>query len=510
MMPKFVDNFLNKITMYRLVLYYLLAILFVAIALGFFGLIPYRPIDLLYSSLLITLLCWIANTVFAWVFEAPTNVESVYITALILILIITPVKSLADSGYFMFVVWASLWAMASKFIFAIGKKHLFNPAAIAVALPALFINQSASWWVGTAYLAPVVLIGGILIVRKIRRFDLVFNFFVAATVAVLSYTVFKNGDLFFSFKNLYLNSPILFFAFVMLTEPLTTPPTEGLQIVYGALVGILFAPWVKVSSIASTPELALVLGNVFSYLVSPKQKLLLELKGRLLVARDTFDFIFFPQKKLAFAPGQYLEWTLGHDKPDSRGNRRYFTIASSPTEDELIMGVKFYPAPSSYKQSLAVMKKDDIIVASQLSGDFTMPKDKTKKLVFIAGGIGVTPFRSMVKYLIDKKEQRDIVFFYSNRNVEEIAYKDIFDQASNELGIKTVYTLTDKKNIPDSWNGALGYVDTNMLQAEVPDYKERMYYISGPNSMVDRFKKTLTEMGVKSQNIKTDFFPGFA
>ena len=152
--------------MYRLVLYYLVLLVVVAVVYSFLGILPYNPVMLLYSVIAITLLCWIANTIFAWAFNAPTNVESVYITALILALIITPVSSL-DWHYFIFLGWAAIWAMASKYILAIGKKHIFNPAAFAVALTALTINQSASWWVGTLAMLPFVFFGGILIVRKI-------------------------------------------------------------------------------------------------------------------------------------------------------------------------------------------------------------------------------------------------------------------------------------------------------------------------------------------------------
>lgn len=191
---------------------------------------------------------------------------------------------------------------------------------------------------------------------------------------------------------------------------------------------------------------------------------------------------------------------LSHEKRDNRGMRRYFTIASSPTEENIRMGVKFYDKPSTYKQSLMSLKNGKIIVASQLAGDFVLPEDKNKKLVFIAGGIGVTPFRSMIKYLIDKNEKRDIVIFYSNKTVDDIAYKNIFDEAEKKLGIKTIYHLTDKS----------GFLNHEMIQKYVPDFKERMFFISGPRSMILTFQKALKEAGVNKNHIRTDFFPGFA
>ena len=120
---------------------------------------------------------------------------------------------------------------------------------------------------------------------------------------------------------------------------------------------------------------------------------MLRLKEKVQLAPDIYDFIFVPTRKFAFAPGQYMEWTLGHDEPDSRGNRRYFTLASSPTENTLRLGVKFYQQSSSFKSALLAMDQQSEIVAAQVAGDFVLPDDPRQKCVFIAGGIGITPFR---------------------------------------------------------------------------------------------------------------------
>jgi len=174
------------------------------------------------------------------------------------------------------------------------------------------------------------------------------------------------------------------------------------------------------------------------------------------------------------------------------------------------LGVKFYESPSTFKKYLAGCKEGNSILAGSIAGDFTLPRDTKKKLVFIAGGIGVTPFRSMVKYLLDKKEERDAVLFYSNKTEPEIAYKDIFDEAAaSRTGFRVVYTLTDKTT-PSSWTGERGYVDAAMIEREVPDYKERAFYISGPHSMVAAFHDTLRGMGIPRRNIRTDYFPGYA
>jgi ferredoxin-NADP reductase/Na+-translocating ferredoxin:NAD+ oxidoreductase RnfD subunit len=505
-MLAWIDDILNRTTMYRLVLYYLAALLALAFVFGFFGILPYDPAAIAFSFVVIATVCWITNWICARIFDAVTNVESVYITAFILALIITPVMATNHVGLG-FLIFASVWAMASKYLLAIGKRHVFNPAAFGVALSAFVIGQSATWWVGgNLPLLGFVVVGGLLMVRKIQRFDLVGSFALVALAA--SIATAGSGSSLTVIMQTILHSSFFFFAFVMLTEPLTTPPNRGLRIAYGALVGFFFAPNVHIGSFYFSPELALLVGNIFSYIVSPKGRFMLTLTRIEESAKDAYDFIFTSDRKFSFSPGQYMEWTLAHRYPDNRGNRRYFTLASSPTEDAVRLGVKFYPQASTFKRALSSMKVGDTISAAHLAGGFVLPKDSKKKLVFIAGGIGVTPFRSMVQYLLDKKEVRDIVVLYANKTVADIAYKDVFDRAANELGIRTLYSLTgEKAPVPGMYNGA---IDAQLIAQQIPDYRERIFYISGPHAMVNAFGKTLRDMGVSRFKIKSDFFPGFA
>jgi len=438
----------------------------------------------------------------------------VYITALILFLIITPLREGAYAQFLLLASFVCVIANTSKYILAIGKKHIFNPAAIALVLASFIIGQSASWWVATLEMLPLIIIGGILITRKLRHGDLVLSFFVSSLILITLAVFLKNGDVLNTLFTTIIYSPLFFFGFIMLTEPLTSPPTKKLRIIYGIIVGLLFTPFWNLGPISSSPELALVLGNIFSFIVSPKEKLILKLKEKTKVANDTYDFIFENHKKdtekLSFRPGEYMEWTLSHEKPDTRGNRRYFTIASSPTENDIHLGIKFYGKPSSFKKHLLAMPIGQEVIGSSRAGDFILPKENQKGLVFIAGGIGVTPFRSMIKYLLDNNEKRDIIMFYSNKTVEDIAYREIFDEAENKLGIKTIYAITDTKDGLGGRNMYGGFINADLLKKELPNYAEKIFYISGPHGMVNVFEKTLKEMGVENKNIKIDFFPGYA
>ena len=304
-----IDNFLNVITMYRLVLYCLIFLLLVAFYLSVFSILPVKPFDLLFSVAFLLLVCLLVNDVFSKIFGAPSNIESVYITALILALIISPIQSFSG---LLFLMWAGVLAMASKYILAIFKKHIFNPVAISVAITAFAIGQSATWWIGNIYMAPFVLIVGILVTRKIKRTDLVLSFFIAYAVVIFGYSFLHGTNLLKTAQTVVFYAPTLFFAFIMLTEPMTTPPTRALRIAYGVIVGALFGPFIHLGAIYSTPELSLVASNIFSYAVSPKDKLMLKLKEKVKTANDTYDFVFTPDRKINFRPGQYLEWTLAH------------------------------------------------------------------------------------------------------------------------------------------------------------------------------------------------------
>ncbi|MEK7572180.1 MAG: oxidoreductase [Patescibacteria group bacterium] len=497
-----IDSFLNRITMYRLVLYGLLILAAYTVFMGLSGFISFTATQLLFSGTILFITCYVTNYLLAKTVTAPTNVESSTITSLILFFILSP---FSETHQIATLVLAGVIAMTSKYLLAIHKKHLFNPAAIAAVILGIMGSPQVSWWIASSVLIPLTLIVGLLIVRKIRRFTLFFSFIITSFLVLTISGIAETRNLIDLWIETIISWPIIFLATIMLTEPATTPPTKKLQMIYGSLVGVFFNIPFHFGPIFSTPELALALGNIFSYIVSPKQKLFLTFKEKVQLANQTYEFVFQPNQKPTYHAGQYLEWTLPHAHADSRGNRRYFTVASAPTEQEIRLGVRFNTPPSSFKKDLLDLPKGKQLVAGQLGGDFTLPQDATEKLVFIAGGIGITPFRSMTKYLLDTKEKRDIVLLYANKTEEEIAYKELFGEALR-IGMKTVYILSDAQA---DWQGKTGHIDEKMLQEEIVDYKERTYYLSGPIAMVDAYKRLLKQIGIATNKIVTDYFPGF-
>jgi ferredoxin-NADP reductase/Na+-translocating ferredoxin:NAD+ oxidoreductase RnfD subunit len=490
------------------VLYYLILLVVQAIILAALHIIGFDPVYLLLSTAFLLLICAIINELFSRMFGAPSNIESIYITALILALLVQPATKWTD---LLGLAVVGFLAVATKFFLAVHKKHIFNPVAIAVIFSALLVHYPATWWVGNVAMTPLVVLGGLLVVRKIRREDMVFMFIIGALASTIFFSLLKPGlPIPKLIDFLVFRSSLFFLAFAMLTEPITAPHTKKLQMIFGFIVGALSVPSMHIGSFYFTPELALVAGNIFAYAVSPQDKLILSLQQRIQLSPDTYDFVFTPSKRLNYLPGQYMEWTIAHQHSDSRGFRRYFTLASSPTEQEIRIGVKFYPSSSTYKKELLNLTADHPVIASQLAGDFVLPNNLSKKLVFIAGGIGITPYRSMIKYLIDNHQGRDIVVMYSNKLRSEIVYVDVLEQARQLLGIRTYYTLTDEKSIPDGWSGQRGRISATMIEQCIPDYNERLFYISGPAALVDASNNLLRSMGISSSQIKRDFFPGFA
>jgi glycine betaine catabolism B len=242
-------------------------------------------------------------------------------------------------------------------------------------------------------------------------------------------------------------------------------------------------------------------------MVNPKYRLRLKLIDQVRLSDRVSEFRFSLPRPIVFAPGQYMEFTLPMPKTDGRGNRRTFSIASSPTEPELRLGIKFYEPSSAFKKRLRDMKPGATIMAGQLAGNFILPRDESRKLVFVAGGIGITPFRSMLKHLIDTNGRRDIVLLYAISTLDEFSFRDTLDTARRQ-GVKVVPVL-GAKDIPADWVGETGFITSELIQRVIPDYAERHFYISGPSIMVDHTRDVLRGLKVGRGRITTDHFSGY-
>ncbi|MFN3187971.1 MAG: hypothetical protein ACK42D_00275 [Candidatus Paceibacteria bacterium] len=502
----YIKNTIDSITMYRIVLYALLGLVLTSLLLGLFSVIPQTVTEQLRSLLVVTTVSFLVNEIFARLFRAHTNYESVAITALIIFFLVSPAREIES---LLTIVLVAGIAMVSKYLLAIRSQHIVNPAAIGILVLSLIGYYESTWWIGTPSLFIPLLIAGSIVVYKVRKWVPILSFLSVAFLVFL----FEEWKFFSTLEGwsiFWLSYPALFLGFFMLTEPFTMPPTKKMQAVYGVLVGFLssttiFQPLVKMS-----PELALVIGNTLMYPFTLRRKLFLTLIERRELAPSTFEYIFKKPEGLNFKAGQYLEWMLPHQKADTRGVRRYFTVASSPTEPCVHLALKSADPSSTYKTALADLELGDLIIASQLAGDFTLPKKNDEKIAWIAGGIGVTPFRSQAQYMIDtQKARHDTVLFYCVQTLSDRAYLDVFEKAGAEMPFRIVSVVADKSTSTGEVVEQ-GYIDEGMLVRQVPDYLERIWYISGPPRMVDAYTTMLSKAGVPRKNIIRDFFPGLA
>ena len=267
-MPEFLRKSLNQITMYRLMLYFLLVLLATATFLSLIKILPYDPLNILLGGVFLVAICNLANYLFSKLFKAKTNFESASITALILSLIVGPFSFFESWPVLAFIGFA---AMASKYIFAFKKKHIFNPAATAVFLSAIIFQTGASWWVGSIQLLPIIVVGGLLVLIKIERLELIASF-----LAVYFFTGLVGRGL---SASLFLSPVIWFFVLVMLVEPLTSPSTKKRQMAFGAFVAIFYFSLQKfLPTVAYGLETSLLAGNIFSFFISPSFNLVLVLR----------------------------------------------------------------------------------------------------------------------------------------------------------------------------------------------------------------------------------------
>jgi len=506
LMLRILDGWLNGITMYRVTLYLLAFLAASAIALGSLRVIAPTGPALAVSLGLLLVSCYLANRVLAVAFRAPSNPESSLITALILFFVLAPSASYFDA---LLAIFAATVAMASKYFLAFGKQHLINPAAFAaivVGIP----TGAAVWWIGTAPMLPLTLIATLLVARKVRRMDMVGATLGAGVVAATALALVHGSSVIGSISQIFLSWPIVFYAGFMVTEPLTAPGTTKDRLLYGAFAGFFSSLPLHIGAIYSTPELTLAIANLASFWTGLRRRLILKLDRVTEVARDVYELSFLKPAGVRFRAGQYLEWTLDHASRDDRGIRRYFTIASAPEEDRLRIGVKVTDPGSSFKDALKGMEPGDRIGASTRSGSFVLPSDPSEKIAFIAGGIGVTPFRSMVSHLLLTGQERDVVLFYAARAHADVAYADLFAEAGQAFGMRTVYVFSEQEEEGTDIEGAeRGFIDEPMLARLLPDHAERTFYLSGPNAMVQAYRKLLTSLGVSPSRIRTDYFPGF-
>lgn len=209
------------------------------------------------------------------------------------------------------------------------------------------------------------------------------------------------------------------------------------------------------------------------------------------------SFFFQSESPLTWRAGQFLRYNLPHENADDRGSVRYFTIASAPFERLIRLTLRIDNGRlSSFKQALNQLKISDYIEAKGPSGSFTVA-DTNQAYVFLAGGIGISPFRSILLDLDHRGSPLNAWLLYANRD-QEIVFKQEFDDLSCRQESFRVRYLID----PERLNAAA-------VRQDVADFDSRIFYLSGPEPMVKVLEGELASLGVKPEMIKKDYFPGY-
>ena len=241
-----------------------------------------------------------------------------------------------------------------------------------------------------------------------------------------------------------------------------------------------------------------------------QDKKILELETEIIeVAQRTKDvksFRFKRSEELNFTAGQYFMLFI-----DVNGEEKSkpFSFSSSPTEKGYIEFTKRLTG-SDFSNALDKLKKGDKVRIKMPFGSFTLDSAKDEKVAFLSGGIGITPIKSMCTYATDLCLTKDIVLLYGNSSVDEIIFKDDLDamQRANP-NLKVVYTLTCT-DAPKEWKGCCGFIDKVMIEKEMPDFKERIFYVCGSPYMVKCMVASLKdELKIPDDRIVIEHFLGY-
>jgi ferredoxin-NADP reductase len=219
-------------------------------------------------------------------------------------------------------------------------------------------------------------------------------------------------------------------------------------------------------------------------------------------------FKFEKPEGFQFMAGQWSLLTvsvMGFE--DDRGLRRPLSIASSPLEKELLFATKL--SDSAFKRTMAGMQPGTTITLGSPMGDLVLPAQTTTPLVFLAGGLGITLFRSMCRYAADARTGHAITLFWSNRTPEETPFlEELLRIPEQNDGIGVVVTMTRAPEDPARWTGLRRRLDAEIIKEHCPVWERAAYYVAGPPVMADAMKQTLVSMNVPADRIKVELFSG--
>lgn len=225
------------------------------------------------------------------------------------------------------------------------------------------------------------------------------------------------------------------------------------------------------------------------------------------LSTDTHTFIFEkPADYPSYLAGQYANITLLHENPDEKGTRRYFTLSSSPLDQDITITTRILG--STYKNALMSLTPGQAVTATEPLGKFILPEDLSSPFVFLAGGIGITPFHSILTFADQTKLPLNVTLFVSFSQKQDVIWKQQFEEISQRNpGVKVVYTLTEDEG--GEWDGEHGRINGEMLEKYAPSLSDSSFYICGPKAMVSAMEEMSLEYGILPEKIKKENLTGY-
>ena len=224
------------------------------------------------------------------------------------------------------------------------------------------------------------------------------------------------------------------------------------------------------------------------------------------VAKGTLLVLFAVDGYPDYRPGSYFWVELpdrGHQ--DEKGLRRHISLVTSPTETGVV-GLATRLRDTAFKRTLAELEVGDEVAVEEPKGSFLLPEDTSVDYVFIAGGIGITVFRSMLRYIADEGLPYRVTLVYSNRDRESAAFLDELEELERRIGgLRVVLTMTDE----EGWEGESRRIDADMLREQLGDLDGKRFLVAGPPPMAEGVSESLLAAGVPEERVLTDGFSGY-
>jgi ferredoxin-NADP reductase len=240
---------------------------------------------------------------------------------------------------------------------------------------------------------------------------------------------------------------------------------------------------------------------------------LLKLQNRCYVAERTIAFEFEKPDGFVFKAGQFVDMTLiNPSQTDAEGNGRAFSIASAPDEDRLLVATRM--RDTAFKRVLASMPIGTQVKVEGPFGNLVLHNNRARAAVFLAGGIGITPFRSILRQIINERLQYSVFCFFANRRPEDAPFLEELEALQRRYlqrpyWITIVPTMTHMSQSDQSWDGETGRIDHSMLARHLKSAASPIYYVAGPPMMVKGLHEMLNEAGVDDDDIRTEDFTGY-